>query len=44
MICDLGRRFLGAFWGYGFDDIYAGMVGDLRYDDLAGICRRASRH
>jgi LTXXQ motif family protein len=25
-----------SFWGYGYDDIYAGMFAPYRYDDLAG--------
>ncbi len=31
-----GRGFGAPFWGYGYDDIYAGMFAPYAYDDLAG--------
>jgi len=31
-----GKRFGAPFWGYGYDDIYAGMFAPYAYDDLAG--------
>ena len=37
-----GRRAGAPFWGYGSDDIYAGMFGPYGYDGLAGYLPRAA--
>jgi len=39
-----GSGFGAPFWGYGHDDIYAGMFAPYPTMILLAICRRASRH